>query len=503
MRSIADHAVSEFLGALLLLMIVLGVMFMIYSFVWDELYPNDETFITITGKVEKTNIVLEHSGGESIKADTSTSFTIADTENRVLIKDYLIDENTNGLWDFGERMVYPFEYDVNNLLAYDEIDVMTVDEEANSIILMGPLNLHPMSDIGVEVFVSDETPHNGDEVSITIVVTCYGGDVNGSANVQIQYRIPPGLEFIDYNAETGSYDPLTGLWNISILHQNNPVSITINAKVLVEEISQPTQFGVILDGSWSITDANWNLMCNGLANVIENEDFFPDDGTVELTVVQFGTSYYSGNSYTTLEISPVNITLANKENVANQIRGMTQGDGWTPMAAGVYRTADVLKESSKFSSEVRKVILLVSDGLPNCKVDEDEYFGYDCSNNNYAVGKSCTEDAREYSLSVLGMKPDEDEFDCFAVGTIGDDLDIEWLNASIAWPEPGYIGPPFNQGTGWVTHVETWTDFSDRLETVFQSFFSEINNQVLLYSAFTVDPISSNNGDVIVISPEK
>ena len=53
------------------------------------------------------------------------------------------------------------------------------------------------------------------------------------------------------------------------------------------------------------------------------------------------------------------------------------------MAAGIYHIADVLKSSPKSSSDVRKVILLVSDGLPNCKVNEGDYFGYGCSSSNY------------------------------------------------------------------------------------------------------------------------
>ena len=70
------------------------------------------------------------------------------------------------------------------------------------------------------------------------------------------------------------------------------------------------------------------------------------------------------------------------------------------------------------------------------------------------------------------------------------------------WPEPGYVGPPFDQGTGWVTQVNTWSEFSERLEIVFQNFFTDINNQVELFDSFTVDLNSVNNGDVLIITPE-
>jgi len=507
MKKLNNHAISEILGAMLLLFIVMVILSMIYLFVWNEVEPNEETFVTISGKVEGTNVVLEHTGGETINADTYTSFTIAGVKYSVLVKDYLDDENHNEMWDYGERMVYHFEYaplySASDLLAYDRIDVMAVDEESNDIILMGPLDLHPVSNIGVELFVDNEHPGPNETVKLTIVVTCYGGDVNGSANIIVKYLIPSGLEYINHTADTGDYDSSTGFWNISFISQEHPVSIVINAKVVVEEISSPTQFGVILDGSGSISSSDWQLMCNGLANSIENEDIFPDDGTVELTVVQFGIGS-SWNCYTRLEISPVNVTGTNKNNIANQIRTLSQGNSYTPMAAGIYHTVDALMSSSRFSPDVRKVILLVSDGLPNCKVDEGDHNGYDCgtSTSDYTVGKSYTEDARDYSLALLGMNDEMDEFDCFAVGTIGEELDIEWLNESIVWPEPGYIGPPFDQGAGWVTHVNTWNEFSERLETVFISFFSEISSQVEILGAYTIDLISSNDSDVVVIQPE-
>jgi len=506
-RKLNNHSVSELLGAMLLLFIVFALMSMIYLFVWNELEPYGENFVTVSGKIEGNNIVLTHSGGETISTDTYTSFTIAGVKNSVYVRDYLFDENHNEIWDYGERLVYHFDYaplyKAEDLLAYDYVNIMTVDEEENSIVFMGPLEFHPVSDIGVELFVDNEHPGANETVKITIVVTCYGGEVNGSANIIVKYLIPSGLEFINYTADEGVYDSSTGFWNISFLSSEHPLSIDINAKVVIEEISLPTQFGVILDGSGSISSSDWQLMCNGLANSIENENFFPDDGTVELTVVQFGIGS-SYNCYTRVEVSPINVTETNKNNIANQLRTLIQGESYTPMAAGIYHTVDVLMNSPNFSPDTRKVILLVSDGLPNCRVDEGDHNGYDCgtSNSDYTVGKSHTEHARDFLLSLLGMNDEVDEFDCFAVGTIGEELDIEWLNESIVWPEPGYIGPPFDQGSGWVTHVNTWDEFSERLELVFQSFFSEISNQVVIFDAYTTDLVSANDGAVFIIQPD-
>jgi len=220
-KKLHNHSVSELLGAMLLLLIVIAVMSMIYLLVWNDLEPQEENYVTVSAKIEGNNIVLEHSGGETINTDTHTSFTIAGEKHPVYVMDYLVDDNHNDIWDFGERLVYHFDYaplyNAEDLLAYDKVDVITVDEESNNIILMGPLELHPVSDLGVELLVDNETPGPNETVKITIIVTCYGGEVNGSANIVIKYLIPGGLEFIDYTADSGIYDPSTGFWNISFI----------------------------------------------------------------------------------------------------------------------------------------------------------------------------------------------------------------------------------------------------------------------------------------------
>jgi len=139
-KKLNNHSVSELLGAMLLLFIVIAVMSMIYLTVWNELEPQEENYVTVSGKIEGNNIVLEHTGGETISTDTYTSFTIAGDKHSVYVRDYLVDENHNEVWDYAERLVYHFDYaplySADDLLAYDNVGIITVDEEENNIILM-------------------------------------------------------------------------------------------------------------------------------------------------------------------------------------------------------------------------------------------------------------------------------------------------------------------------------------------------------------------------------
>ncbi|GAF91054.1 unnamed protein product, partial [marine sediment metagenome] len=64
-------------------------------------------------------------------------------------------------------------------------------------------------------------------------------------------------------------------------------SVTLNITVNVNALT-PTQMAMILDGSGSIFDNDWDIMLEGLATAIEDVGCFPHDGSVELTVIQFG-----------------------------------------------------------------------------------------------------------------------------------------------------------------------------------------------------------------------
>ena len=68
------------------------------------------------------------------------------------------------------------------------------------------------------------------------------------------------------------------------------------------------QLAMILDGSGSINSTEWAIMIDGLAAAVENPDCVPQDGSVELTVIQFST-------IARLEVGPVVITRVALERI--------------------------------------------------------------------------------------------------------------------------------------------------------------------------------------------
>ena len=495
-----NGAVSEIIGTMLLLIIAISALSIIYFHVLSDDGPSPETFVKIAGKVIGTNVILEHQGGEPLELDAKLSITIVGDTNNTEVGDWLNDENNNGKWNLGERLIFPFEYNLSRLGEYRKVDVMAVDDETNSIVLTGPIELHPVSDVGMTITVDNPSPEIDEDIQITITVTSYGGDVAGSGNVSVRCLLPEGLVYISNSStpEHGAYNNETGIWSVGDVLVGTPAILKINATVVGIETREFTQLAMVLDGSGSIHSSDWTLMTEGLSKAIDDPDIFPHDESVELSVIQFGVNPNSRSCR--VEVPPTVVSNGNYGGITTTIENLIQGRGWTPMAAGLYLSADTLSDSSNFSIDNKQVICMVTDGEPTCWSDEGEYVGQGCSSHQSAIdqGKTSTEHARDYIITQLEMTDNQDEFDLLAVGP---GPDISWLNASIAWPEPGYIAPPFDNGTGWVSKVDTWAEFSDRISEMFRMIFSSIPSTVELVGSTTYDPNDNNNCDTILIIP--
>ena len=491
-----NWAVSELVGALILLAIVTSVMALIFYQISTDKGPYKQTFVKLVGKIEGTSFILEHQGGDSLGADTSISLALGGKKYNYTVGDILEDTNHNGFWNLGERLVFPYTYNLSNLDKYNTIDVMTVDKNSNSIQFFGSVQLHPIVDLGITSAVSNSNPHKYDTFTVTLKLTCYGGDINGSANIKVRYLIPQGLQYIGSNPEMGTYDNTTGIWSIDKLIGDKTITCNITLKVISAGFREFTQFALILDGSGSIQSSDWQLIQTGLSTVLANSSLFPNDGSVELTAIQFGNPYPNKCK---VEISPTIITASNFQSKANYFKTFAQGKGGTPMAAGIYLATDTMRNSINFNATKKQIILMVTDGKPTYWSDADQYVGQgDGSTTNSTMLRS-TVNARNYSVTHLEMTADKDAFDVFAVGA---NPDITWLNNSVVWPQPGYIAPPFNKtGQGWVSQVSTWQQFTERISLIFKILFQSIPLKAEIISAFTSDPNSVNNINVEVITP--
>jgi len=260
------------------------------------------------------------------------------------------------------------------------------------------------------------------------------------------------------------------------------MAVPIGATLVQADDGVEVQFAVILDGSGSISAENWTTMVNGLAAAVEDPTAIPQDGSVELTVIQFGGILAPGAR---VEVDCEIIDEANAHDVADQIRDIQQMRGLTPLACAIYLAADTLKSCSSFDASIKQAINLVTDGEPNrcCNYDSDLY----APDNECPPGTDFYDSvvaARDYLIATLQMTDGQDEIDIEGIGLT--EANLDWLMDSIAWPEPGYIAPPFTAGPGWVRQIASFQEFADTISEKFE---------IVLSGSITAHKFNDLNGD--------
>jgi len=110
---IDNKSVTEIVGTLLLLALAISVLSYFYVVTINDEGPSEKTIVKIIGKVESSNFILEHQGGENLGTDTKIDFSLGGIDYSFLVGELLNDKNNNLLWNLGERLVFPqkvFQY---------------------------------------------------------------------------------------------------------------------------------------------------------------------------------------------------------------------------------------------------------------------------------------------------------------------------------------------------------------------------------------------------------
>jgi len=188
------------------------------------------------------------------------------------------------------------------------------------------------------------------------------------------------------------------------------------------------QLAVLLDGSGSMNEAEWNTEINGLYDAILDPDCMPDS-CVELTVIQFAGDLPSDAR---TEIDPIVVTDSNRNSIAADVLNIVHVKGITPIEAGIDLAVVELTSSLYFPHTPIQIINISSD------------VGY------YVVDYDATEIARNNAIAAIEYGIHQLEISAEAVGDIVSS-DINWLRDDIVWPQPGSIAPPFT--SGWVYDV--------------------------------------------------
>jgi Zn-dependent protease len=210
-----------------------------------------------------------------------------------------------------------------------------------------------------------------------------------------------------------------------------------------------TQVCMVIDGSGSISSTEWDLIKQATAEAINNT--IPHDGSIELTIVQFG--YSSADGYARTEIHPTVILDANYATVASQVLAMPKGGQSTPTAHGLYLGWEELVNSPNFETAKRQVVNLATDGEPNVRnlnatTDLDQSGG----------SPNTEDDVIAVVNNAVSQGLDELDVEGIAISNSS----INWFKEWVVRPQPGIVAPPFTKA-GWIRIVESPTAFANTI----------------------------------------
>lgn len=230
-----------------------------------------------------------------------------------------------------------------------------------------------------------------------------------------------------------------------------PCFVALAALLPPAATAQPctaVQLCIALDGSGSISTANFALMKTGLADAMRDASVLPRDGSVQIGIAQFGTT-------TRTEVSP---TVINGEaaamTLADQIQAIAKVEGGTPIDEAIQQCRTLLNTACAG----RQVINIVTDGEPNSAQS--------------AVA------ARDAAVAA-GV----DELNAEAVAAPAGAF--AFLRDQLVWPQPGVEAPPFVSG-GFVIRTDTFEDFAEAVR-------GKIGQIVGPLTGCTIEPPSDTN----------
>ncbi len=495
-----DQAVVELISTYLLLALTVIFFTAISYFLLSAPQAQPGAIVTIEAKIVNNNLILEHRGGEAIGLNAAIRLIFKNKQVQIRAYDYIDNESqADGMWGFGEQVIYPIYKNYDDDFAIDLIDIMIINKDTQSSIMYGSTVVEPSSDLSIRVTVDQEFPMIGSPIVFTITLRN-----NGNINVTdatIRFELPDGFIFCSYNASSGTYDNSTGIWRD--IHTIQPdQSAVLNVTSIVKQVipSEITQFLILLDGSGSIQKKDLDKIRQGFVSAVGNSSIFPRTGVGELTLVEFGGN--AGKLAAKVVLYP---TVINNETIGSvlTILNSTQTmPGLASTACGFLLGSDTVSASGNFTTSNRHVVLLITDGKASliCNIDGD-YLPDSPSGNDALISAV---QARDYLIDEFGMDTMGDEIDVIAV-RVTDVSAYKWFKNDIVWPQPGYYAPPFHKGfplQGFVCNASSW----DQFPAIFQNVLTNILYRVKITGSIVQisvnDPKIVNNIDSIIIIPQ-
>ncbi|NEQ74935.1 MAG: DUF11 domain-containing protein [Okeania sp. SIO2C9] len=238
-----------------------------YSDVSDTDPPNDNLIsVTLPGDVDSTgnDFVDEQVGSISGQVTDENGNGLGGVTIELQLPDGTpvgspITTNPDGTYEF--TGVEPGNYNVieTNLPNYSDVSEVDggddMDNPDNEIVNNIPVTVDPgeadtgndfvdrqQADLSVEKTVDNANPNVGEDITFTIELNNAGP--NDATNVDLEDLLPDGLTFVSATPSEGTYDEVTGLWDVGTVENGDTETLEITATVdsaeAIENIAQVT-----------------------------------------------------------------------------------------------------------------------------------------------------------------------------------------------------------------------------------------------------------------------
>ena len=411
---------------------------------------------------------------------------------------------------FIDGTVYADDGDTNkaNNIKTSFVELNEIDPNADLVMSLSCNPIYPDIRTAYEI------------ITITAEVTNNGPSFTD--NVEVRCKLPAGVRYVSNISTQGLYDNDTGIWTIGYIEAGETASLNIRAvaELLAEELPF-TQLAILLDGSSSIPVEEFQMIVKSLSNAVRDGSI-PHVGRIELTVFQMGLNYPYDYPYQVpfIEVGPVILNNIPGSpgyylDVSEEIEGIQQIGGFTPLPACIQGMTDILKASPNFNPDYHQIIDFVTDGYPNLKLFQKYPTIVNCYeidggiiceiNDDFDVDLPDLESLNDvdilidYLISGLEMTEDQDEINCLVVdGLHGNNFG--WFKDHVSWPQPGYDNwPPTD--SGWARLVDTHLKVGESLAyQVNYEFVGRVITAIIINSDHP-DPNPDNNIATVTVTP--
>jgi len=190
----------------------------------------------------------------------------------------------------------------------------------------GSITWLPDADLRITKTVSNANPQHNQQISFTITV--YNDGPASANNIQVSEILNNAFVYLSSNASQGSYNNVTGIWNVGNLSAGNSASLTINVQVDYSAVvTSSLDFGIAKDFNLFVlenlfqpsSDTEGKVAVGGnafFANYCIGDQLPNSNGTEDVLIVGKILTFLSGRIYngnvvycdtTNLPISTVSI----------------------------------------------------------------------------------------------------------------------------------------------------------------------------------------------------